>query len=52
MTDRVYSLHANLIYSPVSKLDVGIEYIYANRRLESGLDGDMNKVQFSTKYSF
>lgn len=52
VTDEVYSIHANLIYSPVDKIDVGVEYIYANRSLENGLDGDMNKVQFSTKYSF
>ena len=52
VTDQVYSIHANLIYSPIPKIDVGIEYIFANRRLENHLDGDMNKVQFSTKYSF
>ena len=52
VTDQVYSIHANLIYSPAPKLDVGVEYIFANRRLENDLDGDMNKVQFSTKYSF
>lgn len=52
VTDEVYSGHVNLIYTPVAKIDVGIEYIYANRSLESGADGDMNKVQFSTKYSF
>lgn len=52
VTDEVYSGHINLIYSPAPKIDVGIEYIYANRVLESGAEGDMNKVQFSTKYSF
>ncbi|MEM8988131.1 MAG: DcaP family trimeric outer membrane transporter [Pseudomonadota bacterium] len=51
-TDRVYSVHANIIHSPVDKIDIGFEYIYSNRRLDSGLDGDMNKFQFSTKYSF
>ncbi|MEM9705806.1 MAG: DcaP family trimeric outer membrane transporter [Pseudomonadota bacterium] len=52
VTDRVYSIHANLIYTPFEKFDVGVEYIFANRRLESGLDGSLNRVQFSTKYSF
>lgn len=52
VTDRVFSVHANLIWTPVDKIDVGVEYIYANRRLESGDDGDMNRVQFSAKYSF
>ncbi|MEO0400131.1 MAG: DcaP family trimeric outer membrane transporter [Pseudomonadota bacterium] len=52
VTDQVYSVHANIIYSPIKKFDVGFEYIYSNRQLESGIDGDMNKFQFSTKYSF
>jgi len=52
VTDQVYSVHANLIYTPAPKLDIGLELIYANRRLENGLDGDMRRVQFSTKYSF
>ncbi|MEO1015776.1 MAG: DcaP family trimeric outer membrane transporter [Pseudomonadota bacterium] len=52
VTDEVYSVHANLIYTPIEKFDVGVEYIYANRRLEDGQEGNMNRVQFSTKYSF
>lgn len=52
VTDQVYSVHANIIYTVVPKLDVGLEYIFANRRLEDGRDGDMNKFLFSTKYSF
>ncbi len=52
VTDEVYSVHANLIYSPVEKFEVGVEYIYANRALEDGQEGNMNRVQFSTKYSF
>ncbi|MEO0611930.1 MAG: DcaP family trimeric outer membrane transporter [Pseudomonadota bacterium] len=51
-TDEVYSAHVNLIYQLVNNLEVGIEYIYANRTLENGADGDLNRVQFSTKYSF
>ncbi|MCI5047064.1 MAG: DcaP family trimeric outer membrane transporter [Aquisalinus sp.] len=52
VTDEVYSVHANLIYQIAPKLDVGVEYIYANRELESGIDGAMNKIQFSAKYGF
>ena len=52
VTDQVYSVHANIIYTVVPKLDVGLEYIFANRRLEDGRDGDMNRFLFSTKYSF
>ncbi len=52
VTDQVYSVHANIIYTIVPKLDAGFEYIFANRRLEDGRDGDMNRFLFSTKYSF
>jgi len=46
------SLHANLIWSPVQNADVGIEYIYANRRTEDGLSGHLDRVQASAKYTF
>jgi len=52
VTDEVYSAHVNLIFTPVEKFDVGIEYIYATRALENGTSGNLNKLQFSTKYSF
>ncbi|WP_417320935.1 DcaP family trimeric outer membrane transporter [Emcibacter sp.] len=52
VTDTSMSIHANYIYSPVPKLDVGIEYMYAERELENGLSGNMSRVQFSTKYAF
>ncbi|MGB5104686.1 MAG: DcaP family trimeric outer membrane transporter [Steroidobacteraceae bacterium] len=42
----------NLFYSPIPKLDIGAEYRRANRELESGVDGDMDRLQFTTKYSF
>ncbi len=51
-TSGVDSLHANLIYSPYPKLDVGVEAILATRETEAGIDGDMNRVQFAIKYSF
>lgn len=52
VTDESLSLHANLIYSPFKKFDVGIEYLYARRELENGLSGNLNRIQFSTKYAF
>jgi hypothetical protein len=42
----------NLFYSPLPKLDIGAEYRMATREMESGLEGDLNRVQFTTKYSF
>ena len=46
------SLHVNFIWSPIKPMDVGIEYIYGRREVESGLDGDMSRIQASFKYSF
>jgi hypothetical protein len=42
----------NLIYSPLPKLDVGAEFRYAVREIENGADGSLNRLQFTTKYSF
>lgn len=52
VTKDVYSLHANLLYEPVPKLLVGGEIMYAEREVESGLDGDMTRFLFSAKYGF
>ncbi|HEX9207728.1 MAG TPA: DcaP family trimeric outer membrane transporter [Steroidobacteraceae bacterium] len=42
----------NLFYSPLPKLDIGAEWRSAQRELENGKDGDLNRLQFTTKYSF
>ena len=52
VTKDAKSLHANLIYSPIPKLDLGIEFLYADREIESGLDGDLKRLQFSAKYAY
>lgn len=52
VTKSVDSLHANFIYSPYAKLDVGVELTLATRETEAGAEGDMNRVQFAIKYAF
>lgn len=52
VTKEAQSFHANLIWTPVPKLDLGVEYIFANREIESGADGDLNRFQFSAKYAY
>jgi hypothetical protein len=52
VTKEARSVHVNLIYSPVPKMDFGAEVMYADREIESGLDGDMLRVQFSAKYAY
>jgi hypothetical protein len=46
------SAHVNLIWSAAKNVDVGIEYIRAQRETEDGQDGSLNRVQFSAKYAF
>ncbi|WP_200842753.1 DcaP family trimeric outer membrane transporter [Zhongshania aliphaticivorans] len=50
------SAHANLIYSPVSALSFGLEYIHARKTIERPVNGDdsgdVNRLQFSAKYVF
>ena len=51
-TESTSSLSANLIYQVASKISVGVEVRHANRVLESDLEGDLNRIQFSAKYDF
>ena len=52
VTETTYSTRVNLLYSPNKKITLGGEYAYANRSLENGLEGDMNRFQLSAKYAF
>ena len=52
VTKESYSVRANLMYSPSKELTFGAEYAYADREAESGVDGDMSRVQFMAKYAF
>lgn len=51
-TKDAMSAHINLIYSPLPRLDFGIELMYAEREVESGTDGDLTRLQFSAKYAY
>uniref|UniRef100_A0A7C4VR62 Porin n=1 Tax=Desulfatirhabdium butyrativorans TaxID=340467 RepID=A0A7C4VR62_9BACT len=44
--------HLNLIWSPVPKIDLGLEYIYGYREVENGQDGTLNRIQFGAQYNF
>ena len=52
VTEEAKSLHVNLIYSPVPKMDFGIEYMHAERELENGADGELDRLQFSARYVY
>jgi hypothetical protein len=42
----------NTFYSPLAKLDLGVELRVAEREIESGASGSMRRVQAVAKYSF
>lgn len=52
VTERSQSMHANLIYSPFPKLDIGAELIWGQRSLEDDREGDLRRIHTSIKYSF
>lgn len=52
ITKSVDNMYVNLMYSPTQKLTFGGEYILANRETESGANGDLSRIQFTSKLSF
>lgn len=52
VTERAHSFHANLIYSPFPKLDLGAELIYGQRFLEDDREGDLSRLHTHVKFSF
>ncbi|MEE9338897.1 MAG: DcaP family trimeric outer membrane transporter [Methylococcaceae bacterium] len=52
VTEKIWSSHINLLYSPVKKVTFGLEWLHAQRAIESGDKGDMDRFQFSAKYAF
>jgi len=46
------SAHANLIWSPVPQANLGLEYLSANREIENGQRGRLNRLQMSAQYLF
>lgn len=51
-TKKTSSARLNLLYSPTKELTFGGEYTKASRELESGVEGDMDRLQFSAMYNF
>lgn len=52
ITRRAHSAHANLIYSPLPKLDIGAELIWGQRETEDGASGELRRLHTHVKYSF
>ncbi len=51
-TKSVNNANINLMYSPTKKLTFGAEYLMAQREVESGADGDLTRLQFTSKWAF
>jgi hypothetical protein len=49
---EMQSVHVNLIWSIVPSVDLGIEYLHGYREVESGADGELNRIQLSAQYNF
>jgi hypothetical protein len=52
VTQSVSNTNVNLMYSPTKNLTFGGEYFMAQREVESGADGDLNRLQFTSKWVF
>ncbi len=52
VTDESWNAFVNLIWNPVGPLNVGLELMYAERTLEDGRSGNLQRVQVSTQYNF
>ncbi|WP_233999741.1 DcaP family trimeric outer membrane transporter [Porphyrobacter sp. TH134] len=52
VTDESWNAFVNLIWAPVGPLNVGLELMYAQRTLEDGRSGNLQRVQVSTQYNF
>ncbi len=48
----IWSSHLNLMWSATPSTTFAAEWLHANRKVESGLEGDLNRLQFSGKYEF
>jgi len=52
VTKSVETAAVNLLYSPTPKVTVGVELRHATRETEAGAEGDLDRLQFATKYTF
>ncbi|MDH3233903.1 MAG: porin [Alphaproteobacteria bacterium] len=51
-TQDNWTIHANLIWRPVPRVDIGVEYIYGFNGLVNSANGELHRVQVSFKYNF
>lgn len=49
---QAWSAAANVFYSPVKNIDLGLEYRRGHRELVNGLNGNVDRMDFAAKYTF
>ncbi len=49
---EAWAAHANLIYDFDPRFRVGVEYMWGEKKIVSGEDGDASRLQFSTFYYY
>ena len=51
-TQDYWTIHANLIWRPVPRVDIGVEYIYGFNGIVNSANGELHRIQVSFKYNF
>jgi len=50
--DRETTVHANLIWSPVPQVNIGLEYIWGMTTYHNRANGKLSRIQLGMQYSF
>ncbi len=52
LNQQAWSGAGNIFWSPAKGFDLGMEYRHGNRKLVSGAQGQLDRLEFAAKYSF
>jgi len=52
VSESNWGAQINLLYSPAPPFTFGVEYLTAEREIESGATGQLDRFQFTTRYAF
>lgn len=52
LTRESRSAHANLIWTPTTRYSIGLEYLHGWRSLLDGRDGELHRLQLTTRINF
>ncbi|MDO7325352.1 DcaP family trimeric outer membrane transporter, partial [Acinetobacter baumannii] len=49
---RLINASVNLFWTPVEKVDLGVEYTYGKRETFSNLEGKLSRINLLGRYNF